>query len=260
MLQTIPWTSLFLPDVAEDAVLDEAVLLCFVSLTVSFLLLAGGCFECAAARLTDAFFIGLNLVGDVGSSLSLLWTGLKMLFVFCCFLWAAESWFFPWLADEFFVGAPFPRGVGFGTCLLLALITGVTVAVAFGFAGTFLCLVFVLGLPTDSSDSEEYAGLTGLDLLGFFSTSTLVFEVAFLLRAKLPFFGWGSESVDGALALLLTAAGLRTLGWDADEFSESDELESLPEDEDELDEDAELLLEEPDSELVAACKVGRTLL
>lgn len=73
----------------------------------------------------------------------------------------------------------------------------------------------------------------------------------FLLRTKLPFLvGCGSESVDGALVLV--AAGLRTLGCDAEEFSESEELESLPEEDDELEDEPELLLEEPDSELVAA--------
>ncbi|KAF4518828.1 hypothetical protein B566_EDAN008157 [Ephemera danica] len=58
----------------------------------------------------------------------------------------------------------------------------------------------------------------------------------------------GSESVDGARALLAVAV-LRTLGCDAEEFSESDELDSLPDEEEELDEDPELLLDDPDSEL-----------
>lgn len=40
------------------------------------------------------------------------------------------------------------------------------------------------------------------------------------------------------------------LAWDVEEFSESDELESVPDDEEELEDDDELLLDDADSELV----------
>lgn len=107
-----------------------------------------------------------------------------------------------------------PRATGFACCccLLVDFTTGVTVAVALGLAGTFLCFVFVAGLPiTDSSDSEEYAGLLTFVLVFFFSGSLAFLLVTFLLRAKFAFFvGCGSESVDGALVLV--AAVLRTLG------------------------------------------------
>lgn len=40
------------------------------------------------------------------------------------------------------------------------------------------------------------------------------------------------------------------LAWDVEEFSESDELDSVPDEEEELEEDDELLLDDVDSELV----------
>lgn len=46
------------------------------------------------------------------------------------------------------------------------------------------------------------------------------------------------------------------LPWEAEEFSESEELESVPEDEDELEELEELLLPDVDSELVVGFFLG----
>jgi hypothetical protein len=79
----------------------------------------------------------------------------------------------------------------------------------------------------------------------------VAFLLAFLAAGVAAFFagGCGSESVECPRFLRL-----RRLRWDgAEDASESDELESLPEDEEELDEDPELLLELADSELVPAC-------
>lgn len=93
------------------------------------------------------------------------------------------------------LGVVFEAGaVGFRT-------TGVTVAVAFGLAGTLRCLLelLVVGLTgTESSESEEYAGLLFLFFWPFLSASaadldgTLLF--AFLAAGVAAFFAGGCES------------------------------------------------------------------
>lgn len=98
-------------------------------------------------------FMGLSFGGcELASSLSLLFSGLKILFVFSFFcaadsacLLAAPLAFPPLLAA--LAGVAFTLGCGFD-----GLFTGVTVAVALGLAGG---LRFGGGLMGISSDSEE---------------------------------------------------------------------------------------------------------
>ena len=136
-------------------------------------------------------FIGLSFGGSAaGSSLSLLFSGLNILFVFsffcdaasdCCLLAALAAFAASFSAGADFLLAAalfavFPAFLAafcleavallfFAGCLV-CFVTGVTVAEAFGFAGGFR---LVFGFGCDSSDSEEYIGfalLDGLDLVG----------------------------------------------------------------------------------------------
>lgn len=131
----------------------------------------------------------------------------------------------------------------FGRSLWEALTTGATVAVAFGLAGGFLfCGDFAL--LGDSSDSEEYT--TDLILAGCLS---------FLFSKD----GMGAVSVldltwrvtgNGAFFLFFSVSDTFWLLAELLEFSESDELDSLPELDELLEEEPELVLD-VDSELVA---------
>lgn len=68
----------------------------------------------------------------------------------------------------------------------------------------------------------------------------------FVLAATVFFFGSLFRESESVEPWPLFAA----LAWDVEEFSESDELDSVPDDEEELEEDDELLLDVVDSELV----------
>jgi hypothetical protein len=121
-----------------------------------------------------AFFIGLSFGGGVvWSSLSLLFSGLKILFVFnflcalvsdCCLLDADGLEVVPLSAVDDFLLPPLlellvpftaffePAALlVFGVCFV-CFVTGVNVADALGFAGG---LRFVFGFGWDSSDSDE---------------------------------------------------------------------------------------------------------
>jgi hypothetical protein len=144
------------PEEFDDPVDVEVLYLVFLLGGGSLLLLAleveaafgGGCFLMAPFLFcTIALDVPALTTGASGPSLSLLCSGLNMLFVFGCCLGAALFWAF-----DLPLGVVFEAGAaGFRT-------TGVTVAVALGFAGTLRCLLelFVVGLTgTESSVSEE---------------------------------------------------------------------------------------------------------
>lgn len=146
-------------------------------------------------------------------------------------------------------------GFGMGTVLccpdagtgfvgdLCVLTTGATVAVAFGLAGGFrFCGDFAL--LGDSSDSEEYTGGLGfggcLSLLLFSRGGTDAVSVLDLT--------WRVTG-NGTFFLVLSVSDTFWLLAELLEFSESDELDSLPELDELLDEEPELLVD-VDSELV----------
>lgn len=229
-----------------------------VEVTTSFLSFGFG----FKALLVAAVFMAVSFGGggeELLPSLSLLLSGLNILFVFN-FFWVSLAASF----DGSLVGdlcVCFPLDTGFlGTIFgggLFVFVTGVTVAVALGFGWGFLfafCLLF-------SSDSEEYTAeafwtevdrpLTGLSLFFAVSDSVEVLEpsVLLLVAGVCDFFlGVGffllSESVEPCA--LLTPL--------VDEFSLSEELDSLPDEEDEEDDDDELLLDE-ESELDGSWKL-----
>lgn len=126
---------------------------------------------------------------------------------------------------------------------LCCLTTGATVAVALGLAGGFLFVV-AFTLLGDSSDSEEYTTdlfFGGILSLFLFSTDVVttvsVLDFPCLLGGKVVFF------------FVLSTSDTFWLLAELLEFSESDELDSLPELEELLDEEPELVVE-VDSELV----------
>lgn len=130
---------------------------------------------------------------------------------------------------------------------LCVLTTGATVAVAFGLAGGFLfCGDFAL--MGDSSDSDEYA-----DGLGFGGCLSLpLFSKGGADTASALDLTW-RVAENGAFFLVLSVSDTFWLLAELLEFSESDELDSLPELDELLDEEPELLVD-VDSELVV-CKM-----
>lgn len=127
---------------------------------------------------------------------------------------------------------------------LCCLTTGATVAVAFGLAGSFLFAV-VFTLLGDSSDSEEYT--TGLFFGGTLSLFLFSIDGAVTVSVlDLPCLLGGSV----VFLFVLSVSDAFWLLTELLEFSESDELDSLPELEELLDEEPELVVE-VDSELVA---------
>lgn len=126
---------------------------------------------------------------------------------------------------------------------LCVLTTGATVAVAFGLAGGFLfCGVFAL--LGDSSDSEEYT-----DGLGFGGClSLLLFSKGGTDAVSALVLTWRVTG-NGGFFLVLSVSDAFWLLAELLEFSESDELDSLPELDELLDEEPELLVD-VDSELV----------
>lgn len=150
--------------------------------------------------------------------LGLLLTGFKVAAALCC---------------------PTGAGTGFVGDLLT---TGATVAVAFGLAGSFLfCGDFAL--LGDSSDSEEYTGLGFCGCLSLFLLSKGGTKAVSALDLTWRVAGNGTfflvRSVSDAFWLLAELL----------EFSESDELDSLPELDELLEEEPELVVD-VDSELV----------
>lgn len=132
-------------------------------------------------------------------------------------------------------------GVSFAGSLC-ALTTGATVAVAFGLAGGFLfCGDFAL--LGDSSDSEEYT--IGL---GFGGCLSLFFSRDCMGIVSVLDLTWRVVG-NGGFFLVLSVSDTFWLLAELLEFSESDELDSLSELEELLDEEPELLVDE-DSELV----------
>lgn len=126
---------------------------------------------------------------------------------------------------------------------LCVLTTGATVAVAFGLAGGFLfCGDFAL--LGDSSDSEEYTD--GLDFGG--CLSLLLFSRDGTATVSALDLTWRVIG-NGAFFLVLSVSDAFWLLAELLEFSESDELDSLPELDELLDEEPELLVD-VDSELV----------
>lgn len=134
-------------------------------------------------------------------------------------------------------------GAGFVTWDLCALTTGATVAVAFGLAGGFrFCGDFAL--LGDSSDSEEYTADLGFgSCLSLFLFSTGGTEAVSALDLTWRVAG------NGAFFLVLSVSDAFWLLAELLEFSESDELDSLPELDELLEEEPELVVD-VDSELV----------
>lgn len=126
---------------------------------------------------------------------------------------------------------------------LCVLTTGDTVAVAFGFVGGFLFAV--LDLLGDPSDSEEYATVLDcfVDLsLFLFSKDTKGADVSVLDLTCRVF-------ENCVFLLVFSISDAFWLLAELLEFSESDELDSLPELDELLDEEPELV-DDVDSELV----------
>lgn len=126
---------------------------------------------------------------------------------------------------------------------LCCLTTGATVAVAFGLVGGFLFVVpfTLLGVP---SDSEEYT----TDLFFGGTLSLFLFSIEVTVAAStldLPCLLGGNV----VFFFVLSVSDTFWLLAELLEFSESDELDSLPELEELLDEEPELVVV-VDSELV----------
>lgn len=131
--------------------------------------------------------------------------------------------------------------------------TGATVGVTFGLTGGFLLTGDCL-LLGDSSDSEEYTA--GLDFETFFSFPLLLSPESWLVS----FFDLTCLTVDeGTFFLFLSESEAFWLTAELLEFSESEELDSLPELLELLEEEPELVLD-VDSELVAYKKSHRFLI